>query len=41
MTLDENYLFSGSDDTTIKVWETHNKYLIYNLKGHTACIYIY
>ena len=34
--LEKNFLFTGSDDTTIKVWETHNNYMLYSLEGHTS-----
>eukprot|EP00743_Colponemidia_sp_Colp-15_P004981 GILK01005367.1.p1 GENE.GILK01005367.1~~GILK01005367.1.p1 ORF type:complete len:818 (+),score=111.10 GILK01005367.1:64-2517(+) len=36
LALDGNYLFSGSEDQTIRVWETANKYHLYTLKSHTA-----
>jgi len=38
LALDQYYLFSGSDDSTVKVWETHNNMLLYTLQGHTSQI---
>lgn len=33
-----NRLASGSDDTTIRIWNTVNYNLLYNLTGHTVGI---
>ena len=32
---DEKYLYTGSADTTVKVWDVLNKKLLYTLRGHT------
>ena len=35
---DGQFLVSGSTDTTIQVWDLHNRQLIRNLKGHNASV---
>ena len=38
LALDKNVLFSGSDDCSIMVWDTHNNLLLTTLTGHTGRI---
>jgi len=38
MVLDGKILFSGSEDTTIKVWETVKNYLMFSLEGNGATV---
>lgn len=35
LTMDQNYLFSGSDDLTIRIWEATNCYYLFKIdKAH-------
>lgn len=36
--IEQNYLFSGSDDKTIRVWELVNRYCLYSLTGHETSV---
>lgn len=38
-TLTDNRLASGSDDTTVKIWNTTNGYLIETLYGHQEPVF--
>ena len=38
MAIDQNFLFTGSDDTTIGIWELRNNYNVGFLSGHKESI---
>lgn len=38
MTLEQNMLFTGSDDTTICIWDLVNQYMVGKLEGHKESI---
>jgi len=38
VTADDRYIISGSDDSTLKVWDIETGKLLHTLKGHSSSV---